>query len=597
MVSPWMENGNMLNFIIKEDLRPAELKRLLSETAQGLHYLHSQSIVHGDLRCSNILIDTGKHAQLADFGLSLMAEGTGITSNATRTTGSWRWNAPELFLDAVRNTQTDVYAFGCLCLEAFTRQHPFPDIAYDHQVVFAISRGRRLTRPSQLDLGASTIDSIWDLTDQCWDSDAARRPTAKQVSEVMVDMLRQSPLDEIATGTALVHPESVDFGWGADDILEIAMEYDPILFFTELDIQVKYVIVEAPLRLCITRSDAGKLIDFVCEILLHSFPPPNPTQKKHFIAVLTELIHHSRHLPAALCVRGIQRTPEYPRSGIWADIHKGLLQSRVVALKRYSDYHTTKKRFIHAMLVWKAAEHPHVLPLTGLDVGTFDPAVWTVTVTPWMNNGNLVEYIDRQRVGNAKIHRLLLEAAEALQYLHSESIVHGNLRGWYIYVDRWKHARLAGFDFAAIVGDGSPQRRTAQLACEWTAPEAFLPEFRQYTIASDVWSFACTCLEAFTLLAPFPNLDSEYEVIRHLTRGGKPERPAAPYVLRPHAELISDRLWRLLELCWATEPAMRPSMSFVVDALEDIGGDWIRVQDVVPRRSASVRGGIATPTS
>ena len=65
------------------------------------------------------------------------------------------------------------------------------------------------------------------------------------------------------------------------------------------------------------------------------------------------------------------------------------------------------QRFIHSMLVWKTLEHPYVLPLIGIDVTNFDPTVWTVTVTPWAYNGNLVEFIETQGVGNAKIHRLV----------------------------------------------------------------------------------------------------------------------------------------------------------------------------------------------
>jgi hypothetical protein len=47
---------------------------------------------------------------------------------------------------------------------------------------------------------------------------------------------------------------------------------------------------------------------------------------------------------------------------------------------------------------------------------------------------------------------------------------------------------------------------------------------------------------------------------------------------RPNAHPISDRLWHLLLMCWETAPERRPSMNFIVDALEDIDGDWISSQ-------------------
>ncbi|EIN06225.1 kinase-like protein, partial [Punctularia strigosozonata HHB-11173 SS5] len=117
IVTPWMDNGNMSGFIKARILKLQDSIRLLYEVAQGLAYLHSQSIVHGDLRCSNVLIDAAEHAQLADFGLSLMSDGAEFSVSST--VGSLRWAAPELVQvqHITRNFATDVYAFGCTCLE------------------------------------------------------------------------------------------------------------------------------------------------------------------------------------------------------------------------------------------------------------------------------------------------------------------------------------------------------------------------------------------------------------------------------------------------------------------------------------------------
>ncbi|KAJ7883964.1 kinase-like domain-containing protein, partial [Mycena leptocephala] len=54
MVSPWMENGTVLKYL--NDHGRANVDKLLSEIAQGLQYLHSRNVVHGDLRGANILI-------------------------------------------------------------------------------------------------------------------------------------------------------------------------------------------------------------------------------------------------------------------------------------------------------------------------------------------------------------------------------------------------------------------------------------------------------------------------------------------------------------------------------------------------------------
>ncbi|KAF7336031.1 hypothetical protein MSAN_02316800 [Mycena sanguinolenta] len=69
--------------------------RLLLEIAQGLEYLHSMDVVHGDLRGNNILITDEGSACLSDFGLatSIADADSTITSSSNRA-GSSQWFAP-----------------------------------------------------------------------------------------------------------------------------------------------------------------------------------------------------------------------------------------------------------------------------------------------------------------------------------------------------------------------------------------------------------------------------------------------------------------------------------------------------------------------
>ena len=96
----------------------------LYEIASGLAYLHGEGIVHGDLHGGNILIDAGGHACLTDFGLAVIAEGSSYNYGSLHGGGAIKWTAPELLapdefgLEDSRPTfQSDVYAFGCMCVE------------------------------------------------------------------------------------------------------------------------------------------------------------------------------------------------------------------------------------------------------------------------------------------------------------------------------------------------------------------------------------------------------------------------------------------------------------------------------------------------
>ncbi|KAJ6589557.1 kinase-like domain-containing protein [Mycena capillaripes] len=97
IITPYMRNGTMNSFVKNwnRTLPDKRVDHLLFETAQGLVYLHSQNIIHGDLRGGNVLIDDGEHAQLADFGLAIVTDATLGTTSTTQG-GSLRWMAPEL---------------------------------------------------------------------------------------------------------------------------------------------------------------------------------------------------------------------------------------------------------------------------------------------------------------------------------------------------------------------------------------------------------------------------------------------------------------------------------------------------------------------
>ncbi|KAJ7607404.1 kinase-like domain-containing protein [Roridomyces roridus] len=120
MVSPWMENGTVLNYLNLHARKNVD--KLLFEIAQGIQYLHSRNIVHGDLRGGNILIKADWGACLADFGLSSFTDVTSRSHTSNRA-GSMYWMAPELMhpdrfgMKFVRTPATDVYAFGCVCFE------------------------------------------------------------------------------------------------------------------------------------------------------------------------------------------------------------------------------------------------------------------------------------------------------------------------------------------------------------------------------------------------------------------------------------------------------------------------------------------------
>ncbi|KLO09059.1 kinase-like protein, partial [Schizopora paradoxa] len=133
LVSQWMIHGNLLDFVRRN--RCSNKPDLVTQVGMGLIYLHLVDIIHGDLKCSNILVNDAGNPQLSDFGLSTVEPFQTIISGSTSFSGgNPRWSAPELifpnlFGSSGKSTrESDVYAFGMTAIELFTEEKPFHNV-------------------------------------------------------------------------------------------------------------------------------------------------------------------------------------------------------------------------------------------------------------------------------------------------------------------------------------------------------------------------------------------------------------------------------------------------------------------------------------
>ena len=121
-----VEGPDLRTLVRAQDrIDPARAARIVAQIGAALDAAHARGIVHRDVKPENVLIGSGEHAYLTDFGLTKRLDSSAAPTRAGGWVGTLGYVAPEQIRGERVDARADVYALGCVLVFTLTGHAPF----------------------------------------------------------------------------------------------------------------------------------------------------------------------------------------------------------------------------------------------------------------------------------------------------------------------------------------------------------------------------------------------------------------------------------------------------------------------------------------
>ena len=154
---------------------------LCLDMAQGVDYLHSQSLVHRNLHGGNVLMTRNGHAKISDYLCPLLL--SDVVGNSSG------YVSPEVLQNKPHSNQSNVFSLGVLFLQVVTRSPPKPNT--DGNIQSAVKQCQ-----SDFD-SVPSIHPLISCIKKCLSNDLVTRPQTKELCDHIKQLIKEKDNTEM----------------------------------------------------------------------------------------------------------------------------------------------------------------------------------------------------------------------------------------------------------------------------------------------------------------------------------------------------------------------------------------------------------------
>ena len=518
--------------------------------------------VHRDLSARNILLDeTRSIAKLSDFGLSRKLDDNAAKGKTVSQFGPIRWMSPENIQNQIYSEKSDVWAFACTLIELLTGEVPYFSFPGGLPELAVAVRNNDVSPLEYLKVDLNGLGCPqWcsDLLNKCFALNPDERPSFAEILEWLKrekQDLYLAWMDREENREAIFNQLSPSGSAAAS-----AADFDDVL---------------APPA---AGSSSGNAIIASGSASSSSNWRKSDKSSKRNSSKMRGSVRLQRDVLGAKAIDSPVHLLCRLGEGSFGAVFLATLGGSYIAVKQLllpetgSTSERTKSEGIiysEAAVMAKLKQHRNVIAIYGLAVEGDKMSI----LMEFASRGSLESFVRRNRgkIPETFMFRWAIGIARGMAALAGQKIVHRDLAARNILLDSTFEPKISDFGLSRDIDTEETGKTTSHVGpIRWMAPESLK---QTYSEKSDVWAYGCVLVEILSGDIPFSKVD-----LADVVLGVRDNKWTPCNISDPVQAAKYDSSWMqsaprylldLAQLCFAANPASRPTFTQIIQQLED----------------------------